>query len=109
MNAEAASVDRAEYCVSKAGLGMMSKVFAARLGAAGICTYEVRPGVIRTAMTAGVQEKYDALFASGAAPISRWGEPEDVGRTVAALAGGAMVYTTGEVVHVVGSWSVFRL
>jgi NAD(P)-dependent dehydrogenase (short-subunit alcohol dehydrogenase family) len=109
LNAEAASPDRAEYCISKAGLSMMSKVLAARLGDAGIRVYEVRPGVIRTAMTAVVKDKYDARFAAGAAPIARWGEPEDVGRTVAALAEGALAYTTGEVVHVDGGWSLFRL
>ena len=88
---------------------MMSKVLAARLGEAGIRTYEVRPGVIRTAMTAVVQEKYDGMFARGAAPIARWGEPDDVGHAVAALADGALRYTTGEVVHVDGGWSLFRL
>ena len=108
-NAYAASPDRAEYCISKTGLSMMSKIFAARLGGDGICTYEVRPGVIRTAMTAVVQQKYDAMFASGLAPIARWGEPEDVGRAVATLAEGALAYSTGEVVHVDGGMSVIRL
>lgn len=108
-NAYAASPDRAEYCISKSGLSMMSKVFAARLGEAGICAYEVRPGVIRTAMTAVVQQKYDAMFANGLALIARWGEPEDVGRAVATLADGALAYSTGEVVHVDGGMSVIRL
>jgi 3-oxoacyl-[acyl-carrier protein] reductase len=106
LNAETAATDRAEYCISKTGLSMMNKVFALRLASEGICTYEVRPGVIRTDMTAVAQEKYDRLFASGDVPISRWGEPEDVGRAVAGLAGGAFRYSTGEVVHVDGGLSV---
>jgi len=109
LNAETASYDRAEYCISKTGLSMMSKVFALRLAGEGIATYEVRPGVIRTSMTAVAKEKYDRLFASDGVPISRWGEPEDVGRAVAALAGGAFRYSTGEVVHVDGGLSLPRL
>jgi NAD(P)-dependent dehydrogenase (short-subunit alcohol dehydrogenase family) len=109
LNAEAASADRAEYCIAKTGLSMMSKVYALRLASEGIHTYEVRPGVIRTSMTAVAKEKYDRLFAGDAVPISRWGEPEDVGRTVAALAGGAFRYSTGEVVHVDGGLSLPRL
>jgi NAD(P)-dependent dehydrogenase (short-subunit alcohol dehydrogenase family) len=109
LNAESASADRAEYCISKTGLSMMSKVFALRLAGEGIHTYEVRPGVIRTSMTAVAKEKYDRLFAGDGVPISRWGEPEDVGRTVAALAGGAFRYSTGEVVHVDGGLSLPRL
>ncbi len=109
MNAEAASPDRAEYCISKIGLSMMSRVFALRLASEGIHTYEVRPGIIRTDMTAVAREKYDRLFAQGIAPISRWGEPEDVGRTVAMLASGALPYSTGEIVHVDGGLSLPRL
>lgn len=109
LNAAAASPDRAEYCISKIGLSMMNRVFALRLAAEGIHTYEVRPGVIRTEMTAVAKEKYDRLFAEGIAPIARWGEPEDVGHTVAMLAGGGMPYSTGEVIHVDGGLSVPRL
>lgn len=109
LNAETVSYDRAEYCISKIGLSMMSKSFAIRLAAEGINTYEVRPGVIRTDMTAVAREKYDRLFAEGLAPIARWGEPDDVGRTVAMLAGGALPYSTGEVVHVDGGLSIPRL
>jgi 3-oxoacyl-[acyl-carrier protein] reductase len=109
LNALAASPDRAEYCISKIGLSMMSKVFALRLAAEGIHSYEVRPGVIRTDMTAIAREKYDRLFAEGLAPIARWGEPDDVGRTVAMLAGGALPYSTGEVIHVDGGLSISRL
>ena len=79
------SVNRGEYCLSKAGLSMMSRLFAVRLAEFGIPVYEVRPGVIRTDMTAGVEEKYDRLFADGLAVQDRWGSPEDVARSVAAL------------------------
>jgi 3-oxoacyl-[acyl-carrier protein] reductase len=109
LNAVAASPDRAEYCISKIGLSMMSRVLALRLAAEGIHTYEVRPGVIRTDMTAVARAKYDKLFAEGLAPIARWGEPEDVGHTVAMLAGGGMPYSTGEIIHVDGGLSVPRL
>ncbi|QCI64124.1 3-ketoacyl-ACP reductase [Phreatobacter stygius] len=109
MNAEAASPDRAEYCISKIGLSMMSKVFALRLAGEGIHTYEIRPGVIRTAMTAVAKARYDQMFADGFSPISRWGEPEDVGRAVATLASGALAYTTGEIVHVDGGLSISKL
>src|SRR5882757_1165256 len=106
MNAEAASPDRAEYCISKTGLSMMTKLFALRLAGEGIHTYEIRPGVIRTAMTAVAKDKYDRIFADNGAPLSRWGEPEDVGRAVATLASGAFPYSTGEVIHVDGGLSV---
>lgn len=106
MNAEAASPDRAEYCISKTGLSMMTKLFALRLASEGIHAYEVRPGVIRTAMTAVAKDKYDRIFADNGAPLSRWGEPEDVGRAVATLAGGAFPYSTGEVIHVDGGLSL---
>jgi NAD(P)-dependent dehydrogenase (short-subunit alcohol dehydrogenase family) len=106
MNAEAASPDRAEYCISKTGLSMMTKLFALRLAGEGIHTYEIRPGVIRTAMTAVAKDKYDRIFADNGAPLSRWGEPEDVGRAVATLASGAFSYSTGEVIHVDGGLSL---
>jgi NAD(P)-dependent dehydrogenase (short-subunit alcohol dehydrogenase family) len=109
LNAETLSDDRAEYCISKTGLSMMSKLFALRLAGSGIASYEVRPGVIRTNMTAVAKEKYDRLFAGGGVPISRWGEPEDVGRAVAALAGGVFRYSTGEVIHVDGGMSLPKL
>lgn len=109
INVEFASPDRAEYCISKTGLAMMSQLYAARLAADGINCYEVRPGVIRTQMTAVAREKYDRLFADGFTPIARWGEPEDVGRAVAMLASGALAYSTGEVVRVDGGLAVRRL
>lgn len=109
INVEKASPDRAEYCISKSGLAMMSQLFAVRLAGDGINVYEVRPGVIRTKMTAVAQARYDKLFAEGLAPIARWGEPEDVGRTVATLASGAFAYSTGEVVRVDGGLAIGRL
>lgn len=109
LNAEAASPDRAEYCISKIGLSMMSRLYALRLAGAGIHAYEIRPGVIRTGMTAVAREKYDRLFAEGFAPVARWGEPEDVGRAVALLADGGLAYSTGEVVHVDGGLSIAKL
>ncbi len=109
INVEFASPDRAEYCISKSGLAMMSQLYAARLAGDGINVYEVRPGVIRTQMTAVAQEKYDRLFANGLAPIARWGEPEDLGRAVAMLASGALPYSTGEVVRVDGGMAMRRL
>lgn len=109
VSAEAASTNRGEYCMSKAALSMAARLFAVRLGPAGIPVYEVRPGVIRTDMTAGVAEKYDRLIAEGAFPQGRWGEPEDVGRVVAALARGDAAYSTGAVIPVDGGFSVPRL
>jgi NAD(P)-dependent dehydrogenase (short-subunit alcohol dehydrogenase family) len=88
---------------------MMSRLFALRLAGEGIHTYEVRPGVIRTQMTAVARDKYDRIFANNGAPLSRWGEPEDVGRTVATLACGAFPYSTGEIVRVDGGLALPRL
>lgn len=109
VSAEAASPDRGEYCVSKAGLAMAARLFAARLAAAGIPVYEVRPGIIHSDMTAGVADKYDRLIGEGLVPQGRWGEPEDVGRVVAALARGDMAYSTGAVITVDGGFSIPRL
>ena len=102
----AASINRGDYCVSKAGLSMMTKLFAARLADFGINVYEVRPGVIRTDMTAGVKEKYDRMIAEGVWPIRRWGEPSDIGRAVAAIARGDLPYSTGEVINVDGGFHI---
>jgi len=104
-----ASVNRAEYCVSKAGLTMVAQLFAARLAEDGIRVNEVRPGIIATDMTGPVRELYDQRIADGLIPIRRWGTPHDVGRAVAALAGGAFPYSTGEVIHVDGGLHVRRL
>jgi NAD(P)-dependent dehydrogenase (short-subunit alcohol dehydrogenase family) len=109
VSAEMASVNRGEYCVSKAGLAMAVRLFSTRLAAHGIPVYEVRPGIIATDMTAGVKEMYDRRIADGLVPERRWGQPEDVGRVVAALARGDLPYATGTVVHVDGGQSVPRL
>lgn len=108
-NAEFASIDRAEYCISKAGLSMMSSLFAARLAGEGINVYEVRPGIIQTRMTEVAKDRYEKALASGIAPIARWGSPDDVGCAVAALASGAFAYSTGEVIRVDGGLAVRRL
>jgi 3-oxoacyl-[acyl-carrier protein] reductase len=105
----AASVNRGDYCISKAGLSMMTALFAARLAEYGINVYEVRPGIIATDMTAGVKEKYDRLVEQGAWPIRRWGQPEDVGRAVAAIARGDLPFSTGEVINVDGGFHLRTL
>ncbi len=107
-NAAAASIERGEYCMAKAGASMMARLFALRLAPHDIGVHEVRPGVIRTDMTAPATGKYDRLFAEGLAPIARWGEPQDVGRAVAALASGAFAYATGDAVHVDGGMHIER-
>ena len=109
VSATVVSTSRGEYCVSKAGLAMASQLWAVRLASAGIPVYEVRPGIIRTDMTAGVAEKYDRLIADGLVPQGRWGTPEDVGRVVAALARGDAPYSTGAVVVVDGGQTIPRL
>ncbi len=109
VSAETVSVNRGEYCISKAGLGMVTQLFAVRLGDFDIPVYEVRPGIIKTDMTAGVQEKYDRLFAEGIAVQKRWGLPEDVGRAVVSLAKGNFPYSTGQVIVVDGGLSIPRL
>lgn len=109
LSAYTSSVNRPEYCISKAGVGMMTALFADRLAEFGIYVYEVRPGIIRTDMTAVVRAKYDRLFAEGITPIARWGEPEDVARAVVAIAQGALSYSTGEVINVDGGFHLRRL
>jgi NAD(P)-dependent dehydrogenase (short-subunit alcohol dehydrogenase family) len=104
-----ASVERGEYCLSKAGLGMLTKLFALRLAADGIGVFEVRPGVIRTPMTEEVATTYDQRIADGLVPMKRWGLPQDVARAVAALASGELAFSTGSVVHVDGALSIPRL
>ncbi len=109
ISATVVSPNRGEYCLSKAGLAMMSRLFAVRLAEFGIPVYEVRPGVIRTDMTAGVQQKYDQLFDQGLAVQARWGTPDDVARCVAALARGDFPYSTGDVFMVDGGLTINRL
>jgi len=102
ISATAVSLNRGEYCVSKAGVAMATQLWAVRLAPEGIVVYEVRPGVIATDMTAGVTQKYDAMLADGLAPIARWGRPADVAGAVSILASGQTPYSTGEVFHVDG-------
>lgn len=109
ISAEVASVARGEYCLSKAGLSMATKLFAARLGEFDIPVYEIRPGIIRTDMTATVQAKYDKLISEGLCVQARWGLPEDIGRAVAMLVRGDLAYSTGQVINVDGGMSVQRL
>jgi 3-oxoacyl-[acyl-carrier protein] reductase len=109
LSAETASVDRGDYCVSKAGMKMITQLWAARTAEHGIRVFEVRPGVIATDMTAGVKDKYDRLIAAGLAPIGRWGTPEDVGQAVAALATGQIPYCTGETINIDGGYHIRRL
>jgi NAD(P)-dependent dehydrogenase (short-subunit alcohol dehydrogenase family) len=109
ISATIVSVNRGEYCISKAGMGMVTALFAARLGEYNIPVYEVRPGIIRTDMTSGVKEKYDKLLEEGLCIQARWGEPDDVGKVAAALAGGSFPYSTGQVIMVDGGLSLPRL
>jgi 3-oxoacyl-[acyl-carrier protein] reductase len=109
VSAEMASPNRGDYCVSKAGLGMAVKLFAARLASNGIAVYEVRPGIIATDMTAAVKDTYDQRIAAGLIPDARWGTPDDVGRAVAALLRGDVPYATGTVIHVDGGLAIPRL
>jgi NAD(P)-dependent dehydrogenase (short-subunit alcohol dehydrogenase family) len=108
-NAFAVSPNRGEYCLSKSAVSMATKLFAARLGEAGISVFEVRPGVIRTSMTAVAAADYDKRIAAGLTPMPRWGEVEDVGRAVAALASGAFGFSTGDAFHVDGGLHIPRL
>ena len=109
VSAEMASPERPDYCVSKAGLSMWTKNLALRLAPEGISVFEIRPGIIRTDMTAGVSAKYDALIEGGLVPARRWGEAADIGATVAALAGGRLAFATGSIINVDGALSVPRL
>jgi len=109
LSAYTSSTNRAEYCLSKAGVAMMTALYADRLAGYGIHVYEVRPGIIETDMTRGVRERYDSLIAAGLTPIRRWGQPEDVARAVVALADGALPFSTGEVINVDGGFHLRRL
>ncbi len=108
VSADMASVNRGEYCVSKAGLSMAVRLFAVRLASDSIPVYEVRPGIIETDMTAGVKAAYDKRIADGLVPEGRWGTPDDVGRIVAALVRGDAPYATGSVITVDGGLSLPR-
>jgi NAD(P)-dependent dehydrogenase (short-subunit alcohol dehydrogenase family) len=109
ISATVASINRGEYCLSKAGVSMATQLWAVRLAEYGIPVYDVRPGIIRTEMTAGVQAKYDKLISEGLLLQARWGLPEDVGRAVAMLARGDLAYSTGQIIYIDGGFSVLRL
>lgn len=105
----AVSTNRGDYCMAKAALGMMTKLYAARLADYGINVYEICPGVIASDMTAPVKERYDKLIGEGLTPIKRWGTPEDVGKAVAAIAQDALPFSTGETINVDGGFQLRRL
>jgi 3-oxoacyl-[acyl-carrier protein] reductase len=109
VSATEASINRGEYCISKAGIVMTTQLWAHRLAEFGIAVYEVRPGIIHSDMSAAVTEKYDRLIANGLAVENRWGEPEDVGRAVAMLARGDITYATGNVLNIDGGLTLRRL
>ena len=109
MSAYTSSVNRGEYCISKAGVSMITKLFADRLAAYGIPVNAVRPGIIATDMTSKVQAKYDALIDGGLLPIKRWGRPEDIADAVYALCSGALPYVTGQSIDVDGGFHIRRL
>ena len=110
MSAYTASVNRGDYCLTKAGLSMMTKLFAARLAEHGVGVYEIRPGIIQTDMTGPVKAKYDKLIlADGITPIRRWGQPDDIAQAVVAIAKGYFAYSTGEVINVDGGFHLRTL
>ncbi len=110
ISAYTASINRGDYCISKAGIAMMTQLFASRLADDGIRVYEVRPGVIATDMTGPVKAKYDKLILEdGITPIKRWGQPDDIGKAVLAIALGYLPFSTGEVVNVDGGFHMRRL
>jgi NAD(P)-dependent dehydrogenase (short-subunit alcohol dehydrogenase family) len=109
ISAFVASVNRGEYCISKAGIAMATKLWATRLGEYDISVYEIQPGIIKTDMTAGVVEKYDKLFQEGITLQRRWGLPDDVGKVAAMLAQGNMPYATGQAIKVDGGLHIQRL
>ncbi len=109
VSAAMVSVERAEYCISKAAASMMTATFAARLAPHGIGVYELRPGIIATGMTAGVRDSYTARIEAGLVPAARWGEPADIGAAILPLAEGQMAFATGAVIPVDGGLSIARL
>jgi 3-oxoacyl-[acyl-carrier protein] reductase len=109
ISAYIASVNRGEYCISKAGLGMVTKLWASRLAAEGVQVFEVRPGIMATDMTAGVKEKYDKLIAEGLVPQKRWGSGQDVGLAVSGLLKGFFPFSTGDIINVDGGMHLQRL
>jgi NAD(P)-dependent dehydrogenase (short-subunit alcohol dehydrogenase family) len=109
ISADTASVNRGEYCLSKAGLAMAAQLWATRLSNEGVQVFEIRPGIMATDMTAGVKGKYDALIAEGLVPQHRWGQPEDVGLAVESVLRGHLPFSTGNVIHVDGGFHLRKL
>jgi len=109
ISAYTSSPARGEYCVSKAGISMMTALFADRLAEYGIGVFEIRPGIIETDMTSVVKDKYDKLIAEGLTPIKRWGRPEDIAKAVGAIAEGRLDFSTGQVINVDGGFHLRRL
>jgi NAD(P)-dependent dehydrogenase (short-subunit alcohol dehydrogenase family) len=109
VSATMASIERAEYCISKAGAAMMAQLFALRLAPHGIGVFELRPGIIETGMTAGVKDKYTARIEGGLVPAGRWGQPSDIGSVVVPLAQGHFAFATGAAIPVDGGLSIARL
>ncbi len=109
ISAATASVNRGDYCISKAGLAMVSQLWATRLAAEGVQVIELRPGIMATDMTSGVKGKYDALIADGLVPQKRWGNPEDVGLAVKAICRGDFPFSTGDVIYLDGGFHISRL
>lgn len=109
ISADTVSLNRGEYCVSKAGAAMAVQLWARRLAGKNVQVYEVRPGIIETDMTKGVKQKYDPLIADGMVPQRRWGYPEDIGKAVRSLIEGDMAFSTGSVIHVDGGFHIKEL
>lgn len=109
LSAYTSSVNRGEYCISKAGVSMITTLFADRLAEYGIMVNEIRPGIIATDMTSTVQEKYDKLISGGLLPIKRWGKPEDIASAVYALCNGSLPYMTGQSINIDGGFHIRRL
>ena len=109
ISATVSSISRGEYCLSKAGIAMMTSLFAVKMAESGVNVYEIRPGIISSDMTKTVKEKYDRLIAEGLTLQPRWGMPEDIGKAVAMLLRGDLPYSTGQVIHVGGGMHIARL
>ncbi|MCK4749234.1 MAG: 3-ketoacyl-ACP reductase [Bacteroidales bacterium] len=109
ISATVASINRGEYCISKAGVSMSTRLWAVKMGDYDIPVYEIQPGITKTDMTSAVKEKYDGLIAEGLCVQKRWGLPEDVGKVAAAMANGSLPYATGQVVVVDGGLTIPRL
>lgn len=109
LSANTASINRGEYCISKAGLAMATQLWAVRLATEGVQVTELRPGIMATDMTAGVKDKYDKMLADGLVPQKRWGSPADLGRAVECLLNGAFPFSTGDVINIDGGFHLRRL